>query len=128
MLCCIFTFMITVGLSFYINTELHSKTQKDNFDFAAKLLSEKMSDINIEASFSDGEFAQKHIARRVGFLRCRHLSKHVVATSVATKYFDSLDIHNNSNLFMFLIYYVSKNVSLYYINNKNGGSHEDASA
>jgi hypothetical protein len=61
-----------------------------------------MSDINIEASFSDGEFAQKHIARRVGFLRCRHLSKQVVATPVATKFFDSLDIRNNSNLFMFL--------------------------
>jgi hypothetical protein len=81
---------------------LHSKTQKDNFDLGAKLLSEKMSDINIEASFSDGEFAQKHIARRVGFLRCRHLSKQVVATPVATKFFDSLDIRNNSNLFMFL--------------------------
>jgi hypothetical protein len=61
---------------------LHSKTQKDNFDLGAKLLSEKMSDINIEASFSDGEFAQKHIARRVGFLRCRHLSKQVVATPI----------------------------------------------
>jgi hypothetical protein len=81
---------------------LHSKTQKDNFDFGAKLISEKMSDINIEAFFPDGEFAQKHIAGTVGFLRCRHLSKQVVATSVATKYFDSLDIHNNSNLFMFL--------------------------
>jgi spermidine synthase len=81
---------------------LHSKTQKDNFDLGAKLLSEKMSDINIEASFSDGEFAPKHIARRVGFLRCRHLSKQVVATPVATKFFDSLDIRNNSNLFMFL--------------------------
>ncbi|MDD5729415.1 MAG: hypothetical protein PHV59_12715, partial [Victivallales bacterium] len=64
--------------------------------------SEKMSDINIETYFSDGEFAQKHIAHRVGFLRCRYLSKQVVATSVATKYFDSLDIRNNSNLFMFL--------------------------
>jgi hypothetical protein len=62
----------------------------------------KMSDINIEAFFSDGEFAQKHIAGTVGFLCCRHLSKQVVATPVATKYFDSLDIHNNSNLFMFL--------------------------
>ncbi|MDD5729320.1 MAG: hypothetical protein PHV59_12225, partial [Victivallales bacterium] len=65
---------------------MHSKTQKDNFDFGAKLPSEKMSDINIETYFSDGEFAQKHIAHRVGFLRCRYLSKQVVATSVATKY------------------------------------------
>jgi hypothetical protein len=54
---------------------LHSKTQKYNFDYGAKLLSEKMSDINIEASFSDGEFAQKHIAHRVGFLWRRHLVK-----------------------------------------------------
>jgi hypothetical protein len=71
-----------------------------------------MSDINIEAFFSDGEFAQKHIAGTVGFLRCRHLSKQVVATPVATKYFDSLDIHNNSNLFMFL------NATRYYLWNK----------
>jgi hypothetical protein len=28
-----------------------SKTQKDNFDFGAKLISKKMSDINIEAFF-----------------------------------------------------------------------------